>query len=48
MVILGVVLTVLGLIFGIPILWIIGLVLVVIGLVGNLGYARSRGGRYWY
>jgi hypothetical protein len=51
MIILGVVLLLIGLIFGIPLLWTIGVVLAVIGLilavVGSSG--RQIGGRshYW-
>jgi hypothetical protein len=50
-IVLGVVLLILGLIFGIPILWTIGVILVIIGLVllvlGSLD--RAVGGRrhYW-
>jgi len=51
MIILGVVLLILGLIFGINILWTIGVVLIVIGAVlwilGSTG--RAVGGRkVWY
>jgi hypothetical protein len=51
MIILGVILLVLGFIFSIQILWIIGLVLIVVGAVlmilGMTG--RAVGGRkYWY
>ena len=48
MVVAGVVLFILGLLFGLGWLWIIGLILIVVGLVANVGYARPRGGRYWY
>lgn len=48
MVILGVVLAILGLVFGLTWLVIVGAVIVVLGLIGNFGYARPRGGRYWY
>lgn len=48
MVILGLVLLVLGLILGVGWLVIVGAVLAVVGLVVNLGYARPRGGHYWY
>jgi hypothetical protein len=48
MVTLGVVLLLLGLIFGISALWIIGLVLTVVGLLGNFGYARPRRRSFWY
>jgi hypothetical protein len=51
MIILGVILLVLGFVFSIQILWIIGIVLVAVGLVllvlGTTG--RAVGGRrYWY
>jgi hypothetical protein len=51
MILLGVVLLILGLIFGINILWTIGIVLIVIGAVfwvlGSTG--RAVGGRrHWY
>ncbi|BAX94926.1 DUF6131 family protein [Mycobacterium shigaense] len=51
MVVLGVVLLILGYIFHIPILWTIGIVLLVIGailwILGSVG--RPVGGRrYWY
>jgi hypothetical protein len=51
MVVLGVVLLILGYIFGIPLLWTIGVVLLVIGailwILGSVG--RPVGGRrYWY
>jgi Family of unknown function (DUF6131) len=51
MILLGVVLLILGLIFGINILWTIGVVLIVIGAVfwilGSTG--RAVGGRrHWY
>lgn len=51
MITLGIVLLVLGFVFGIPVLWTLGLVLLVIGVVltvlGSAG--RSVGGRshYW-
>jgi hypothetical protein len=48
MVTLGVILLVLGLIFGVSVLWVLGAVLVIVGLIANVGYARPRGGRYWY
>ena len=48
MVLLGAVLLILGLIFGLSVLWIVGLVLLVVGLIGNFGYARPRGRGYWY
>ena len=50
MIILGAVLMILGFIFGIPILWTIGIILVVIGLIllvlGSTG--RAIGGRRHY
>jgi hypothetical protein len=48
MIILGVVLLILGLLFGIPILWTIGIILIIVGVVlYALGAART-GGRRWY
>ncbi|MBH0779273.1 DUF6131 family protein [Nocardia bovistercoris] len=50
MIILGIILLVVGFLFGIPILWTIGLVVLVIGLVllllGSMG--RAVGGRRHY
>ncbi|WP_328404777.1 DUF6131 family protein [Nocardia sp. NBC_00403] len=50
MIVLGVILLVVGFIFGIPILWTIGIVVLVIGLVlllmGSMG--RAVGGRRHY
>lgn len=51
MIILGIILLVLGFIFGIWILWAIGIALVIIGVIlwilGSMG--RAVGGRkYWY
>ena len=48
---IGVICLILGFIFGIPVLWTIGIILAVIGLilllVGSVG--RELGGRrYWY
>ncbi len=48
MVILGIVLLLLGILLNVPLLTIVGLVLIVVGLIGNLAYARPRGGRLWY
>ena len=51
MIVLGVILLVLGFVFSIPILWTIGIVLLVIGAVlALLGMAgREIGGRrHWY
>jgi hypothetical protein len=51
MIILGLILLVLGLLLGVPILWTIGLILIVVGavlwLLGSTG--RTVGGRrhYW-
>lgn len=51
MIVLGVVLAVIGWIVGIPVLWTIGLVLVVLGLIllaiGSAGRTIA-GRRYWY
>lgn len=53
MFILGLVLLLLGLFFGIQILWVIGAILLVVGLFGN-GFAHmstpvdGRRRRYWY
>ncbi|WP_406238645.1 DUF6131 family protein [Nocardia sp. NBC_01009] len=50
MIVLGIILLILGFIFGIPILWTIGIVVLVIGLVllllGSTG--RAVGGRRHY
>jgi Family of unknown function (DUF6131) len=51
MIVLGIVLLILGYVFAIPLLWTIGIVLLVIGAVlwilGSVG--RPVGGRrYWY
>jgi Family of unknown function (DUF6131) len=51
MIILGVILLILGFVLGIPILWTIGIILVVVGaifwILGATG--RAVGGRkYWY
>jgi hypothetical protein len=51
MITLGVILLILGLIFGIPILWTIGIILVVIGLVLAVLGATGRavaGRRHYY
>lgn len=48
MIVLGVVLLILGLLFGIPVLWTIGIILLIVGIVlYALGAART-GGRRWY
>ncbi|MGX7678388.1 hypothetical protein ACSMXN_05790 [Jatrophihabitans sp. DSM 45814] len=51
MIVLGLILLIIGFVAGIPILWTIGIVLVVIGVIlALLGMAgREIGGRrYWY
>jgi uncharacterized membrane protein HdeD (DUF308 family) len=52
MIILGAILLILGLLFSIPILWTIGIVVLVIGLVlllaGSAGRAGVGGRRHWY
>lgn len=52
MIILGVVLLVLGLIFGIYILWIVGIVLACVGaalwIAGQATHRPIGGRRYWY
>ncbi|MGV9834171.1 DUF6131 family protein [Nocardia niigatensis] len=51
MIVLGVILLIVGFIFGIPILWTIGIVVLVIGLalllVGSMGHAVG-GRRHYY
>ncbi|MFJ4777638.1 DUF6131 family protein [Streptomyces sp. NPDC088762] len=51
MIILGVILLILGFVFGISILWTIGLILVLIGLVlwvlGAVGHAVGGRRHYW-
>jgi hypothetical protein len=51
MIILGVILLILGFVFGIPILWTIGIILLVIGailwILGSVGRPVA-GRRYWY
>ena len=51
MIILGLVLMVLGLLLGIPILWTIGIVLVIVGavlwLLGRSGRAVGGRAHYW-
>jgi len=50
-IILGVVLLLLGLLLGVPILWTIGIVLVIIGLILVVVGAGGReigGRRHWY
>jgi hypothetical protein len=44
----GVALLLIGFLLGLSWLWIVGLVLIVVGLFGNFGYARPRRSRYWY
>jgi hypothetical protein len=51
MIVLGIILLVLGFVFGVPLLWTIGIILVVVGVVlfllGSAG--REIGGRrHWY
>ncbi|MDT5350907.1 MAG: hypothetical protein QOH91_4194 [Mycobacterium sp.] len=51
MIVLGVVLLILGFVFGIHLLWVLGIILLVVGAVmwvmGSMG--RSVGGRrHWY
>jgi hypothetical protein len=50
MIIVGLILLVLGLVLGSPILWTIGIIVLLIGLVllilGSVG--RAVGGRRWY
>ncbi|MFE3289182.1 DUF6131 family protein [Rhodococcus sp. NPDC059234] len=50
MIILGVILLIIGFVFGIPILWTVGIVLLVIGLILMLLGASGRavGGRRHY
>ena len=51
MIILGIILLILGFVFTIPILWTIGIILVVVGVVLAILGATGRaiGGRkYWY
>lgn len=49
MLVLGVILLLIGLLFGIPILWTIGVVLAVVGAVLWLAEGSGAGwGRRWY
>ena len=49
MLILGIILMILGFVFGVPILWTIGIILAVIGAVLWLADgAGARWGRRWY
>lgn len=51
MIILGVILLILGFVFSIPILWTIGIILVVVGVILMILGATGRdiaGRRYWY
>lgn len=48
MVMLGLILLILGLVFGISLLTVIGLVLLVIGAVLWFSPAAFQGGRRWY
>lgn len=51
MIVLGVILLLLGLIFSVPVLWVIGLILVIVGAVlwiaGSAGHAIG-GRRHYY
>ncbi|MET9887776.1 DUF6131 family protein [Streptomyces sp. NPDC006430] len=51
MIILGVILLIIGFVFGISILWTIGLILVIVGLIlwvlGALGHAVGGRRHYW-
>ncbi|MFB7052713.1 DUF6131 family protein [Streptomyces vinaceus] len=51
MIVLGVILLILGFVFGISILWTIGLILVLVGLVlwvlGAVGHAVGGRRHYW-
>jgi hypothetical protein len=46
--VLGLALLIIGLLIGSGVLAIVGVVLIVLGLAGNFGYARPRGRGYWY
>lgn len=51
MIILGLILLIIGFVAGIPVLWTIGIILLVIGLILALLGAAGRefgGRRYWY
>ncbi len=51
MIILGAILLILGFVFSIPILWTIGIILVVVGVILLILGATGRaiaGRRYWY
>ena len=50
MIVLGLILLILGFVLGIPILWTIGIILLVVGLIFMLLATRGRpvGGRRWY
>ena len=51
MIILGVILLILGFVFGIPILWTIGIILIVVGAVlssPRRHRPRHRGPQTWY
>ncbi|MFI8262404.1 MULTISPECIES: DUF6131 family protein [unclassified Streptomyces] len=51
MIVLGVILLILGFVFGISILWTIGLILLLVGLVlwvlGSVGHAVGGRRHYW-
>ena len=51
MIVVGIILLILGFVLGVPILWTLGIILVIVGVIllilGQLG--REIGGRrYWY
>jgi membrane-bound ClpP family serine protease len=50
MIILGVILLIIGFLTGIPILWTLGIIAIVIGLILAIagGMGRAVGGRRWY
>jgi hypothetical protein len=48
MIVLGAVLAVVGFLLAIELLWVVGLVLLVVGAIYELAYARPRGGRHYY
>ncbi len=51
MIILGVVLLLIGFLFGVPIIWTLGIIALVVGAVlalGGMGGRELGGRRYWY
>ena len=51
MIVLGAALLIIGLLVSVPVLWYVGIALIVVGLVLNLTgriHAPYGGGRYWY